>query len=464
MTATATITKNNFVIPKMPPIYKDLEKPKKFKILYGGRGSGKSWTVARALLLKGYEMNLRILCLREVMVSIKRSVHTLIAEQVYELGLEDFYTIEADKIYGPTDPKTRERTEFIFMGIKNDPRQVKSTEGVNVCWIEEADNISKESWELLIPTIFGRRSTKSKTRRKAPMNSEIWATFNPEFEEDETYKRFVSDPQYPDDTLLIHSTYIDNPWCPEDQIEIAERMRANDPELYEHVYMGRCRKAVSGAVYEKNVEMAEREGWFRDVPYDKNYPVETFWDIGYGDATAIVVAQRTGQMIQIINFVEKTQESLDYFLTRLRWMEDADGYKIGRHWLPHDSRQHKFGNEWTLEEQFVRKGLNVSVCPNISLSDGINAVRTQFPLMRFDKQKCKILIHHLKRYHYDAKPTMIDGVFRLSEKPVHDESSNAADALRYMAVALQPPKPVVQLKINQPTPRKYGGSFGWMAG
>ena len=144
----------------------------RYKILYGGRGGAKSWGVARALLVLGAKKPMRILCAREFMTSMKDSVHKLLSDQITEMGLLGFYEITQATIRGLNG------TEFAFVGLKNNVANVKSYEGIDICWVEEAQTVSKTSWNVLIPTI-----------RKE--QSEIWVTFNPELESDETYQRFV---------------------------------------------------------------------------------------------------------------------------------------------------------------------------------------------------------------------------------------------------------------------------------
>ena len=157
-----------------PTAYEPLFKPARYKVFYGGRGSGKSWQIARALLLLGKKKNnpLQILCAREIQRSISDSVHKLLARQIDLLGLSSIYEVLRDSIRGING------TTFIFKGLRSDPQEIKSMEGINIAWIEEAQAVSAESWDILIPTI-----------REA--NSEIWLTFNPLDETDPTYQRFI---------------------------------------------------------------------------------------------------------------------------------------------------------------------------------------------------------------------------------------------------------------------------------
>ena len=157
---------------ELPEKMSFLFEPHRYKVAYGGRGSGKSWGAAIALLALGAQKPLRILCAREFQNSISDSVHALLADQIRKLNLESFYEVQNTAIYG------KNGTEFLFAGLKHNVTKIKSFEGVDVCWVEEAQTTSKSSWDVLIPTI-----------RKE--NSEIWITFNPELDTDETYKRFV---------------------------------------------------------------------------------------------------------------------------------------------------------------------------------------------------------------------------------------------------------------------------------
>ena len=134
----------------------------RYKVLWGGRGGAKSWGVARALLIQGAAKQLRILCARELQTSIRDSVHKLLSDQIAELGLTSFYQITQNSIKGANG------TEFFFAGLRSNVTQIKSFEGVDICWVEEAQTVSRASWNVLVPTI-----------RKE--ESEIWVTFNPDF-------------------------------------------------------------------------------------------------------------------------------------------------------------------------------------------------------------------------------------------------------------------------------------------
>jgi phage terminase large subunit len=193
------------------------EEQTRYKVLHGGRGSLKSWSAARTLLLMGGERRLRILCAREFQNSIEDSVHKLLEEQIDLLGLADFYTVQKTGIMGANG------TEFIFRGLRYNVESIKSLEGIDICWVEEAERVSETSWEVLIPTV----------RRP---ESEIWITFNPAQDSDPTYQRFVVNP--PPGTIVRKVSWKDNPWLPDVLRQEAEHLRRTDPDAFAHVWEG----------------------------------------------------------------------------------------------------------------------------------------------------------------------------------------------------------------------------------
>ena len=195
-----------------------LFKPSRYKVLHGGRGSGKSWGVARALLILAAQKQMRILCTREVQNSILESVHKLLSDQVESLGLSHFYEIQKTTIKGVNG------SQFIFEGLRHNINSIKSMEGVDICWVEEAEKVTDDSWRILIPTI------------RAP-GSEIWVTFNPHLETDPTYQRFIADP--PPNCLSNAVNWRDNPFFKQTAMykDMLRDFR-RDPDKYKHIWGG----------------------------------------------------------------------------------------------------------------------------------------------------------------------------------------------------------------------------------
>lgn len=203
---------------KFPGKFEPLFKPSRYKDFHGGRGSGKSVNVARALVLQAYENKKRILCCREIQNTIRDSVHKLIADQIEIMGLSPWFEVTQSAIRGLNG------SEFIFKGLRFDPQGIKSTEGIDLCWIEEAQTVSENSWSILIPTI-----------RKE--GSEIWLTWNPLEETSPTYQRFIESP--PPDCISVEVNYYDNPYFPDVLRQEMEWLKQKDFAAYEHVWLGK---------------------------------------------------------------------------------------------------------------------------------------------------------------------------------------------------------------------------------
>ena len=398
-----------------------LFEPHRYKVAYGGRGSGKSWGAAISLLAQGAQKPLRILCAREFQNSISDSVHALLADQIKKLGLDGFYEVQNTAIYG------KNGTEFLFAGLKHNVTKIKSFEGVDVCWVEEAQTTSKSSWDVLIPTI-----------RKN--GSEIWITFNPELDTDETYKRFVVNP--PSNAKVVKVNWSDNPWFPDVLREEMEDLKARDIDAYLNVWEGNTRQVLDGAVYANELRKAQEESRIKDVIIDKSIPVSTFWDLGWSDMTSIWFVQVIpGGEVRVIDFYQDCQKPIDFYTALLQ----TKGYTYRDHWLPHDA-EHKNMTGRSVKEIVENMGLPVRITPKLSIADGINAARMLMNRCYFDQTKCAEGLQALRHYRYDVDPD----TKMFSTKPLHDQHSHAADAFRYVAVGLdeRPNDWSKPLKIN----------------
>jgi phage terminase large subunit len=394
--------------------------PARYKVLYGGRGGAKSWGVARALLIIGARQTTRILCAREFQTSIKDSVHKLLSDQIFSMGLEDFYEITQTAIRG------KNGTEFSFAGLKNNVANIKSYEGCDICWVEEAQTTSKLSWNVLIPTI-----------RKE--GSEIWITFNPELETDETYKRFVVNP--PENSIVQRVNWSDNPWFPETLRLEKDALYARDREAYNTIWEGVCRQTVDGAIFAKEMQQAEFEGRITRVPYDPIKPVMAVFDIGWADATAVWFIQFIGMETRLIRYYETTQTTMSQILAKMQTF----GYVYDILYLPHDAQNKTLAANGRSIEEIVRAaGFNVRIIDRTPITDSINAARTIFPKCYFDRENCHEGLQCLRHYRYDVNPDT--GTF--SQKPLHDNYSHGADAFRYIGLMINEPKQVKKKQIN----------------
>ncbi len=216
--------------------FKELFKKARYKVYYGGRGGAKSWHFALALILLATQNKLRILCTRQYQSSISESVHKLLLDSIQRLNLKKFYGITEKKILCVNG------SEFIFHGLAHDVSKIKSLENIDICWVEEAHNVSKNSWEILIPTIRSK-------------NSEIWISFNPYLESDETYSRFVKGKIR--NSIVKKVSYIDNPWFPKVLYDEMERCKQNDYEAYENIWEGNCLQHSNAQIFKNKFKIEE---------------------------------------------------------------------------------------------------------------------------------------------------------------------------------------------------------------
>lgn len=429
-----------------PDRLQPLFKPKRYKVLWGGRGAGRSWGVARALLIIGRQRPIRVLCCRELQKSIQDSVHALLKEQITALEFEGFYRVEVAKIYGANG------TVFSFEGIKNNTTAIKSYEGIDYCWVEEANKVSKASWNVLTPTI--RKETpldwRARGLEKPEFQAEIWMTLNPELETDYTYTRFVKDKrlkpavyqgeygswtaQESADTISIKMNHRDNPWFPEVLRSDMEGDKANDYDMYLNVWEGHTIQQLEGAVFKKQLQKMQSEGRICRVPYEPEVPVDCFWDLGKRDYTAIWFGQFVGMQFRMLEFFEdQGVTDVNYYLKELQKRD----YTYGTMWLPHDAKHSRMGYNHSIEKQIRMKFPDTRVVPRISnKADAINMARMFFSKVWIDEELCADGLSHLNRYAY----TVVDGQY--SDLPFHDRlgHSDAADAFMCAAQAFHMPK------------------------
>lgn len=416
---------------EFPDALQFLFEPARYKVAYGGRGGAKSWGVARALLVIGASKPLRVLCAREFQASISDSVHRLLADQIRELGLDAFYEVQQTRIIG------RNGTEFLFAGLRHNISSLKSFEGVDVCWVEEAQTVSSTSWDVLIPTI-----------RKD--GSEMWITFNPSLDTDPTYRRFVVSP--PVGAIVRKINWPDNPWLPQVLRDEMEDLKTRDPDAYLNVWEGHCKAQLEGAVYATELRSATEQNRITKVLRAPLKPVDAFFDLGWADCTSIWFAQAIGLETRVIDFLEDRQKPISWYLSEIQ----KKGWITGTIWLPHDARAKQLGSGRSIEEIVRAAGFNVRIVQQIGIEAGINAVREIFPNVWIDADKCADGLQSLRAYRYEVDPE----TKQFSNRPLHDAASHAADAFRYLAVGIKdaPKRPAA----SRPALTR-GGNTGWMA-
>lgn len=405
---------------RLAPLY----EPRRYKVMHGGRGGGKSHGVAQVLLDLGARQPLRILCAREVQKSMRDSVHRLLRDYIVKLGLESFYEVLDTEIRGANG------TLILFSGLQSHTvDSIKSFEGVNIVWVEEAHGVSKKSWDVLIPTIRAE-------------GSEIWMTLNPDMDTDETYQRFIATPS--PDTWVCELNWSDNPWFPE--VLNQERLKAKRAMLeedYEHIWEGKPRTVAEGAIYRHEIQAIYAESRVTRVPYDPSLPVHTVWDLGWNDAMTIGFVQRGPMDVRIIDYIEDSHRTLDWYVAQI----ERRPYRWGNDYLPHDGRTRNFQTGKSTEELMRELGRKPIVLAQTSIEEGIKAARMLFPRCYFDQNKTGRLLECLKRYrralHQQTGEPM---------GPLHDEFSHGSDMFRYVGQAVPVMPATMEQTYEEPPP------------
>jgi phage terminase large subunit len=425
---------------RFPKAFKPLDEPYRYKVMYGGRGSAKSWTVARKLLLRGLEKSLRILCTRELQKSIKQSVHKLLSIQIDKMGLNDYYTVTNDRILGVNG------TEFIFLGVKHNTEEIKSTESIDICWIEEAHSLTEGSWDIIDPTI----------RQEG---SEIWVTYNTRFKHDQVHRMFVVN-EPPPGSWVKKVNYNENPFFPEVLRKQMETMKERDYEKYRQIWLGEIKQLATGAIFGKQITEVHKGNRLTFIPVEKNCEVFTFFDIGKNDHTAIWFMQHVGQEYRFIDYFQGRLEEVEHYT---RFIRERD-YLYGKHYLPHDADHDRLGMKRNIKEQFEDGGVRpIVIVPRTPTKlAAIEQARDIFPKCWFhkgdDERGKRVEKGYEALCNYRFKYKEEDDVFQ--QTPHHDWASNGSDAFMQFAQGYRP----VEIEYSDHEEEyAYAGSGGWMS-
>lgn len=399
---------------QIPKAFGGLFEAWRYKVYWGGRGAAKSWNFAKALLVLGMQKPLRILCARELQISITDSVHKLLADQIVTDGLAEFYEVQKTTIIGING------TTFLFKGLKHNATEIKSTEGVDICWVEEAEKVSENSWELLVPTI-----------RKE--GSEIWVSFNAKNPTDATYKRFIFNKR--PDALVRKVSWRDNPFF--GGVLEAERLHSQktEPEAYEHIWEGEFDTRYSGAIYAKWVAECQNKGRILPNLYDPSLPVYTAWDLGWDDATAIWWFQIAHQEVRLIGYYENYGQDTEFYCKEIK----SKQYNYSGHYVPHDAANKLMAaGGRSICQQMLQHGLkNVQVIPATSQQNGIEAARQTLKICWFDENLTKDGVSCLMEYKFEYD----DDKKAFKDKPLHNWASHGSDAFEIIGQVWRKPKP-----------------------
>tara|TARA_R100000951_G_scaffold5890_1_gene6266 strand:+ start:440 stop:1702 length:1263 start_codon:yes stop_codon:yes gene_type:complete len=383
-------------------------EPKRYKVVYGGRGSGKSWSIAQLLVLRAFQEPTRILCAREIQRSISDSVLQLLNDTIERMGLRQYFDVQKTQIIGTNGSR------FIFEGLRSNITKIKSMEGLDIVWTEESESITYSSWETLIPTL----------RKKG---SEIWVSFNPNDEMDDTYQRFVVNPPPDDYIYSCKVNYNNNPFFPPELEKERLLLKEKNEDLYNHVWEGDVLSNRDGAYYAKFIPNDQ----IVNFAVEPMIPVDTYWDLGVSDSTCIWLVQQIGMEIRVVDCYENQGEGLQFYINWLHEWRTQHQAVFGEHYAPHDIQVRELGTGKSRLETARKLGIHFRVVRRLTIEDGIHAARAILPKCYFEKTNTKDGLQALRRYRkeFDEKK----GVYK--PHPLHDWTSHYADAFRYFAIA-----------------------------
>jgi len=419
----------------IPEAFEEMFNPKwRYRTYYGGRGGGKSENVCRALLVIGMQRSIRVLCCREFQTSIADSVHKLLSDIIKEHNLDTFYTITQAAIRG------KNGTEFIFKGLKHNATEIKSLANVDFCFVEEAEKVSHNSWEMLIPTI-----------RKE--GSSINVVFNPKNPTDPTYERFIKTQR--DDAYVRKVSYKDNPFFPAVLEKERQELEKKDAEAYQHVWLGEFDTRRSGAVYAKQLAKAREENRITRVPYDPGAEVFCAFDLGFGDSTAIWWLQFVGRELRWLESYENNGEQIDHYAKIVK--DKPYNYARIAAYLPHDGGHGNIRGD-SISKQLNALGVkNTVLTRETDINPGIELLRQTIAYSVFDADKCADGLHALENYAYEWDEERAT----FKSKPAHNWTSHYADSARYAAIAASQRK--AGLSAGKPVSYAVNQSRGsWM--
>lgn len=361
----------------------------------------------------------RAVCIREIQKSIKESVKRLLEDKIESMGLAGQFQILESEIR--VIAGAGKGGHIIFQGMQNHTAQsIKSLEGYDIAWVEEAQTLSEFSLKLLRPTIRKQDETGE---------SELWFSWNPDTKKG-AVDQLLRGKNKIRDAIVVEANYLDNPFCPKSMIKEANEDREKDEDEYLHVWMGHYKRVLEGAVYAKEIRAAYKAKRITRVLPIPGKPIETFWDLGKRDHTSIWFAQLQMGEYRILDFYQGRGYFLDHYVGVLK----DRGYTYGTMYLPHDANSEKLNAKSIASDlRALMPGHTVIVRPRMeNKALGINAVRKIFPNCYFD-ERTEEGLEALGAFKYKVDPET-NGY---SKDPLHDENSDAADAFAQLALSLQ---------------------------
>lgn len=382
----------NIININIPSAFSFLAEPHRYKCAYGGRGRGASWSFARVLVAMAASSKKRILCTREYQNSIKDSVYKILVDQIEQLGLQPYYNISKTEITSKCG------SEFIFKGLQH-PLEIKSIEGIDIAWLEEAQNVSESSWAFIIPTV-----------RKD--NSEIWMSWNTGSEDDPTYQRFVKNK--PDDCTSKLLTYKDNPYFPTTLKKEMEYCKRVDYDAYLHIWEGLPQKLSHALVFKNKFITGEDF----EAPYGTKFYYGADWGFA-NDPTALIRCFIIGNEL----FIDYEACGVGIEFEELPQLFDSVP-GVRDHEIPADSSRPETISYVKRQGFIIKPCRKTSATKQGFVKDGISFLK------KFEKihihQRCKHVQDEFEHYSYKVDKKT-DEVLPI----LLDSFNHCIDALRY---------------------------------
>jgi phage terminase large subunit len=369
--------------------------------------------VETALRQRGF----RGLCGREVQKSLKESAKRLIEDKLGEHGLGEAqgFKVFREVIETPGDGA------IMFQGLQDHTAEsIKSFEGIDVFWGEEAQSLSTRSMELLRPTI-----------RKD--GSELWFSWNPRRKTDPVDKLLRGE-TLPTGSMVVRANWSDNPWFPSVLDQERRDCLATNADQYAHIWEGDYAGVLTGAYYAKHLAEAKEQGRVGVVARDPVMTIRAVWDIGFRDACAIWIVQYVGREIRVLDYYEAVGQPL---AAHLHWLR-SNGYGDALCVLPHDGAHADAATGIRFEDHIRAAGFQCETVPNQGKGAAmkrIEATRRLFPSIWFNGATTQGGMDALGWYHERQDETRNIGL-----GPNHDWASHAADAFGLACVAYEMPK------------------------
>jgi phage terminase large subunit len=408
---------------EVAPVFEPLLEPSRYKGAWGGRGSGKSQFFADAIVIESLRRpGLRVLACREIQKSLKESAKRLIESKIEDYCLVGMFDIQAAEI------KTPGGGLITFAGLQDHTSEsIKSYEGFDIAWVEEAQTVSQRSLNLLRPTI-----------RKP--GSELWFSWNPRFDTDAVDQMLRGD-EVPSGSIVVRANHNDNPWFPSELEQERLDCIRMQPEQYDHIWEGGYVTAVESAYFARSLAEAREQGRITTLALDKLLPIRAYWDIGVRDATAIWIVQQRGSDVRFLDHYEAVGQDLAAHLAWLR----QNGYEGAEQVLPHDGAKLDAVTAVRFEDHIRNAGFAVRTVPNQGKGAAmkrIEAARARFNRFWFDDAKCVKGLKALGWYHEKKN----DGGYGVG--PNHDWSSHSADAFGLAAIDYDEPRAARKLDLS----------------